>query len=204
MSSQSSVTFFRLVLIVMISLARDPLLEFRSNGFVHAVEVARSGSLNESIDKCYIALKHNESQSVPAGAHNSTSTETIDDSNVISARLLTIDPMETSNRIITLDNGKDCKIAILLLVKEYKNRPNSKTFSSCPGEADIHHKESMQMRDFEEDHLQLRFLPDRLNLHPSAPILSTSPRLYATKTDTQSVIIIQSLKSPWRNLPLIT
>lgn len=120
MSSQSSATFFRLVLIVIISLARDPLLNFGFDGFAHAVEVTRSGALNGPMDKCYLALKHNESQSVPATAHNSTSTETIDDSNVISARLLTIDPFETSNRVVTLDNGKDCKIAVLLLVKECK------------------------------------------------------------------------------------
>ncbi|EGG03004.1 uncharacterized protein MELLADRAFT_65965 [Melampsora larici-populina 98AG31] len=164
MRSQLGTTFVRLALIVIISLARDPLLNFRFDGFVSAVEVTRSGTLNGPVDKCYVALKHNEPQSAPATAHNSTSVETIDDSNVISARLLTIDPFETSNRIVTLDNGKDCKIAVLLLVKEYKNRQNLKTFSSCQGEADTHLKESMQMRDFEEDHLQLRLLPVRLSI----------------------------------------
>ncbi|KAG0141802.1 hypothetical protein CROQUDRAFT_98289 [Cronartium quercuum f. sp. fusiforme G11] len=70
-----------------------------------------------AIQKCYVGLKHNDSQ-LTLTPQNQNNTETVDDDNTISARLLTIDPSETLDRVVTLDNGKDCKIAVLLQVKE--------------------------------------------------------------------------------------
>lgn len=66
------------------------------------------GSPKAPLQKCYIALKHNESQLNPTPHSVINGTGTVDDVNVISARLLTVDPKETTDRVVTLVSAFRC------------------------------------------------------------------------------------------------